>query len=86
MSKSSDVGYERDMGWVLCCMSMMKNPMNCWSTLSWDDQVLVIGCRVVFLRVPALVKFFWKSLWYWLRGMVMTEMLGSTLMARGLLP
>ena len=67
-------------------MSMVKNPRNCWGMPLWDDQVHAVGSRAVFSRVLALVKFLMKILWYWLKGMVLTDVLGSTLMWRGLLP
>ena len=76
----------RMWGRVWCCMCAVKNIKDCWGGPLWDDQLLVVGCRDVFLSVPALVKFLWQILWYWPRCIVLTDVPGSTLMWRGLLP
>ena len=63
---------------VLCCTSTMKNPKSVWGEPSCDDHVCIVGCKALYLRVLALVKFFGNSLWYQLRDIVLTLAPGST--------
>ena len=71
---------------VLCWISNTKYPRNFWGMPSWDDQLLAVSLRAVFIRAPVLVIFLGKILQKWDRGMVLTDAPWSTLMWRGLLP
>ena len=73
------------VGCVLCRISMIKYPRNVWGSLSCDDHVFVVGCKVFCFRILALVKCLGNNLWYLLRGTVLKSAPGSTLMERGLL-
>ena len=76
----------RILGRDLCWMSNTKQPRNFWRVLSWGDQLRAVGQRAVFIRAPVLVKFLGKILQKWLRGMMLTDAPGSTLMWSSLLP